>query len=113
MGQPVIAWPVSAHYHRYNRTQARAMTNGTAADIERRLNDGAWLKPGEVAVLFDRSRWAVVGWLKNGLRIGGERYYLGYRETVGGHREIDPHDVRAALDAYRTVRQRRTAEPND
>lgn len=111
MAQPMIAWPLTARYDRYTYMRARVMGHETAADIERRLNEGAWLKPGEVAVLFNRSRWAVVGWLKNGLRIGGERYYIGYRETVGGHRELDPADVRKALTAFRAIQTRRSAEP--
>lgn len=85
------------------------MSDGTAAEIEKRLTDGDWLKPGEVAALFGRSRWAVNGWLKNGVKIAGERYYIGYRETPGGHRECDPEDIRTVLAAYRV---RRTASPD-
>lgn len=84
------------------------MSEGTAAEIEKRLNDGAWLRPGEVGVLFGKSRWTVINWVKNGYRLDGERYIIGYRETGGGHRELDPDDVRKLLDAYRT---RRTVSP--
>lgn len=86
------------------------MSDETAAEIERRLNEGAWLKPGEVATLFGKSRWTVINWLKNGVKIGDERYYVGWRPTVGGHRELDPYDVTKALAASRAL-TRRTAEP--
>lgn len=108
MTAPVIALQVNARYDRHKRAKVGAMSDGTAAEIEQRLNDGAWLKPGEVATLFGRSRWAVDGWIKNGVRVKGERYYLGFRETPGGHRELDPDDVKKVLAAYHT---RRTAEP--
>lgn len=108
MTSPVIAWQVNARYHRHNPTEARAMGDATAGEIEQRLNDGDWLKPGEVATLFGKSRWAVDNWLKKGVRIKGERYWIGYRETPGGHRECDPADIAKILAAYRV---RRTAGP--
>lgn len=64
-----------------------------AADIEAQLNAGAWLSPGRVAVLFGRTRYAVDDWLNAGK--------LRYRRTPGGHRELNPEDVRRLLDEYR------------
>lgn len=83
---------------------------GDAADIERRLREGAWLRPGEVGALFGKSRWAVDYWLRKGVKVRGEteRRMIGFRESPGGHRECDPADVIALLDAYRT---RRTSAP--
>lgn len=86
------------------------MGNGSAAEIEQRLNEGAWLRPGEVAVLFGKSRWTVINWIKNGYKAGGERITLHYHETGGGHRELDPDDVKRALAAYRTRRSDTAAD---
>jgi hypothetical protein len=86
------------------------MTTWGAADVEKRLNDGAWLKPGEVATLFGKSRWAVINWIKTGVKIGDERYRIEARPTTGGHRELNPAHVKAALDALRTA-QGGVAEP--
>lgn len=61
----------------------------TADEVQRQLDDGAWLKPGAVGVLFGVSRFTVDDWLKAGR--------IGYRKTVGGQRECDPDDVRALL----------------
>jgi hypothetical protein len=68
---------------------------------ERRLSAGAWLKPGEVAALFNTTRWSVDRWLRNGVRMGGQRWRIGFRETPGGHRECDPADIRRILALYR------------
>lgn len=84
----------------------------TTAELEQRLDRGDWLKPGEVGVLFGKSRWTVINWITNGYRVGDgdERIYIGYRTSGGGHRELDPADVKRALAAYR---RRRTAAPGD
>lgn len=111
----VIAHARYARYDRHTRNKAGKMPNtlGTAADIEQRLNDGAWLKPGEVGVLFGRTRWAVINWLKTGVDIDGQRYYFAWRKGTGGHREIDPADVQDALKAHRAPREtHRAAERN-
>lgn len=89
------------------------MSDGTAAEIERRLNEGAWLKPGEVATLFGKSRWTVINWIKNGYRIGGERILIGYRESSSGHRVLDPDDVKKILSAYRVRRTAPLEPPTD
>jgi hypothetical protein len=69
---------------------------------------GSPLRPGEVATLFGRSRWAVIDWLKKGVLVNGERHFIGFRTSPGGHRELDPADVAKVLAAHRV---RRTAEP--
>jgi hypothetical protein len=108
MGYPLIACPPHGRYDRNGCNRAGAMTDETAAEIEKRLNDGAWLRPGEVATLFGRSRWAVIDWLKKGVLVNGERHFIGFRTSPGGHRELDPADVAKVLAAHRV---RRTAEP--
>lgn len=64
-----------------------------ADKIERQLNAGVWLSPGRVGVLFGRSRYAVDDWLNAGK--------IRYRRTPGGHRELNPDDVRQLLAEYR------------
>lgn len=113
MTSPPIAAQPHARYDLYEKARVRAMadeTAETAADIERRLREGAWLKPGEVATLFGKSRWAVDYWLRKGVKIHGqdERLMIGYRESPGRHRECDPADIVRLLESYRT---RRTTAP--
>lgn len=66
-----------------------------AAEIERRLDEGAWLRTGDVAVLFEATRQDVDHW------IGAGKFR--YRRTPGGHRLLHPEDVRRELDAFRVV----------
>lgn len=90
------------------------MADEGVAEIEARLAAGEWLRPGQVATLFGKSRWAVDGWLRSGARMAnGERYFIAYRESPGGWRELDPEDVRKVLADYRTRRtgQRPPAAP--
>jgi predicted site-specific integrase-resolvase len=61
----------------------------TAAEVQAKLDAGAWLKSGALAILFGVDRSTVDDWIGKGL--------LGYRRTVGGHRECDPADVRKLL----------------
>lgn len=72
-------------------------------ELERRLNAGDELSPGEVAVLLRVGRTTVHAMLASGK--------IRYTETPGGHRRCHPQDVRAALDERR--RLRRAGEPGD
>lgn len=76
-------------------------TDEELAKIEERLAAGEWLPPGEVAKLFDVTRFAVAYWLKKGQTTYGP---LHFRSTPGGHRQCDPVDVRRMLAEYRKVR---------
>lgn len=73
------------------------MTDERATEIERRLDAGEWLRPGDAGVLFGRNRFTVAYWLRKGL--------IRYRRTPGGQRECNPVDVRRLLDEYRTERR--------
>ena len=77
------------------------------AEVERRLDEGEWLKIGDLMVLFDASRSMVDRWLRNGVTIGGQRIVLGYQLLPGDIREVDPADVRRLLAERR---KRRTAD---
>lgn len=65
-----------------------------ATAIERRLDAGEWLRPGEVAVLFGVSRAAVDRWLT----AGKIRHRI---NPLNRRRTCDPVDVRQELDAFR------------
>ncbi len=68
------------------------------AELERRLDAGEWLRPGEVAVLLDIGRSTVHDMLKAGK--------ISYRRKGGGiQRLCDPADVRRLLDESRRVRR--------
>jgi len=71
------------------------LSEDRAADIERRLDAGEWLRPGDVGVLFGRTRYAVDDWMNAGK--------LRFRRSPGGHREAHPEDVRRLLDEQRQV----------
>lgn len=75
-------------------------TSEERTEIEQRLERGDWLPPGDVAVLFDVTRYAVDYWLKQGRTRYGP---LHYRRTAGGHRLCDPADVRHMVEEYRKV----------
>lgn len=102
----VIAYQCDDRYDRDEQTKAVKMAAPDPDEVERRLGAGEWLKPGEVAALFNTTRFSVDRWLRNGARMGGQRHRIGYRETPGGHRECDPADIQRLLALYR---QRRTA----
>ena len=72
------------------------------AAVERQLDAGAWLRPGAVAKLFGVDRYRVDDWVKAGK--------FAYRKTPGGHRELDPRDVRRELDKRRQIHRDGTAE---
>lgn len=82
---------------------------GTANEIEERLRsggDGAWLTPGELAILFHRHRSSIDRWLNSatGVRIGKQRRKIRYDESPGGHRTCNPEDVIWLLDEWRKRR---------
>lgn len=79
-----------------------------AAEIEQRLRAGEWLSPPEVAKLFNRHRSTVDYWLKKPPKINGEEYRIRVRRSPGGHRELNPADVLALLEAYRAGPQEPT-----
>lgn len=67
----------------------------TAAEVERQLAEGRWLRTGPLAVLFGVDRTTVDNWIRAGM--------LQYRKTMGGQRECDPADVRRLLAERRQV----------
>lgn len=77
------------------------MPDHDLADLERRLSAGEWLRPGEVAALLDTSRASIDRWIRAG-RIGFRR------RGPGGHRLLNPEDVRKELHEYR--REHRAAD---
>lgn len=77
------------------------MAEPDAAAIERKLDAGEWLRPGEVAVLFEAHRATVDRWIK----AGRLRYR---RRGPAGYRVLKPEDVRRELEEYR--RERRNGE---
>lgn len=70
------------------------------AELERRLDSGAWLRPTEVAMLFGRSRQSIDRWIRAGK--------IAYRRDPSGRRELKPEDVRRELDEYRRERRNGT-----
>jgi hypothetical protein len=73
---------------------ADRMREHDLAELQRRLDAGEWLRPGEVAALLETTRASIDRWIRAGR--------LGYRSRgPGGHRVINPDDVRKELDAYR------------
>lgn len=69
----------------------------TAAGIERRLDAGEWLRPGEVAIVLGVDRRTIDRMLRSNLL----RYRI--RPGVGRYRETHPADVRRELDKRRAV----------
>ncbi len=71
----------------------------TVEDLERALDAGEWLRPGDVANLLDISRAAVVRMLN------ADPPQIRYRVKpgTGRHRECHPDDVRRELAARRQV----------
>lgn len=65
------------------------------AEIERRLDAGEWLRPGEVAVLLKASRATIHRWID----VGRFRY-----RQRGRIRFLRPEDVRRELDDFRRER---------
>lgn len=79
------------------------MPEANLAEIERKLDAGEWLGPGQVAALFNTSRTSVDRWLRSGR--------ITYRRGPTGRRELNPADVRRELDEYRQERRNGTDGP--
>lgn len=73
--------------------------SATAEEIERRLNAGEWLRPGDVAILLDVSRSTVTRMLDPKSPVIRFRTIPG----SGRHRELHPDDVRRQLIERRKV----------
>jgi hypothetical protein len=72
---------------------------GTPEEIERRLDGGEWLRPGDVAILLGVSRKTVDRMLSATPPAMRWRRKPG----TGRYREVHPEDVRRELDARRKV----------
>lgn len=81
---------------------------GTPEEIERRLDAGEWLRPGEVAILLDVSRSTVTRMLDP------KNPAIRFRQIsgTGRHRQLNPEDVRRELDARRTVHGETVEDPS-
>lgn len=79
------------------------MVEQSAAEIRQLLGEGAWLKLGQVARLFDVDPSTVHRWIKAGR--------FRYRTTGGGQREMHPEDVIALLADSEQVRRDGEAGP--
>lgn len=71
--------------------------------LEHRLDAGAWLRPGEVALLFNTSRQSVDRWIRSGK--------IGFRRQPAGWRILNPDDVRRELDEFRKERRSGDSDP--
>jgi excisionase family DNA binding protein len=73
------------------------MVSQDPSELERRLDAGEWLSPGQVASLLGTSRSTVTRRINDGT--------LRYRRRAAGiQRVCNPEDVRRLLDAAREVR---------
>jgi hypothetical protein len=72
----------------------------TPDELERKLDAGEWLLPGEVAILLGVNR-TTVHWMLAEQDPPAFRYRV--RPGRGGYRELHPDDVRRELDARRRV----------
>ena len=79
------------------------MQDDKLAEIERKLDAGEWLRPGEVALLFDTTRTSIDRWIRAGR--------IAYRRRgPAGYRVLNPEDVRRELDEYRRERRNGTGD---
>lgn len=75
------------------------------AKLATRLDDGEWLKLGEVAALAGIPRTTLNDWIKQG------RVKVRYRKTLGGgQRRFNPEDVRRIIVE---VKEEHSAEADD
>lgn len=78
-------------------------TEGTMArtpeDLERALAAGEWLRPGDVAILLGVARATIVRMLN----ADPPEFRYRVKPGTGRHRELNPADVRRALDRKGTV----------
>ncbi|WP_431897480.1 hypothetical protein [Micromonospora haikouensis] len=72
----------------------------TPEELEARLDEGAWLLPGEVAALLDIDRTTVI---RAYLKSSPPKIRYRLRAGSGRYRECHPEDVRRELDARRRV----------
>lgn len=64
------------------------------ADLEARVNAGEWLRPTEVATLFDAGRSTIHGWIQRGV-------LTVRRHPVNKYRTVNPEDVQRLLAEMR------------
>jgi hypothetical protein len=83
-----------------NATPATIATmGGTADEIERRLDQGDWLLPGDVAILLEVDRSTIVRMLN----ADPPRIRFRRRPGAGQYRECHPDDVRQLLEERRRI----------
>lgn len=82
------------------------MSDDQAADIERRVRAGEWLRPGDIATLLGVDRRTVDRMLR--ADPPGMRFRI--KPGSGKHREIDPASALAELDRRRQVHGETAAE---
>lgn len=85
------------------------MSEQDQADIERRLNEGEWLRIGDLMVLFGRGgkpagRSSVDRWLRKGATFGTKRVAIRYTIDPSGDRLANPDDVKVVLEESRKIR---------
>lgn len=111
----LIAYPACRRYDHPNCNSADLIGVGVddKAELERRLDAGETLSTGEVAVLFETSRWTVDRIVREGTVIGGVKYTIDWT-TLGRNRELNPADVKAILAARRKLRSNNeVADPTE
>lgn len=79
------------------------MARSDATEIEKRLNDGEWLRIGDLMILFGASRSAVDRWLRKGANFPGGRLVIRYRVDPSGDRLCMPEDIQAVLAESRKI----------
>ena len=85
------------------------MSEQDPVEVERRLNQGEWLKIGDLMVLFGQlgkpaSRSAVDRWLRKGANFPNGRILIRYRIDPSGDRLCNPEDVAEVLAESRKIR---------
>lgn len=69
--------------------------------LEARLVADEWLEVPDAAVVLGVDKATLYRWLRDGVRVGGRRFTVGYREMLGGGRTCNPADVRTLLEESR------------
>lgn len=91
-------WPLRSP-HQCGSDLRKGLMASTPEEIERRLDAGEWLRPGDVAILLGVSRKTVDRMLPDQSPTMRWRRKPG----TGRHREVHPEDVRRELDARRNI----------